>query len=199
VVDHEQANESAMRKIISMLLLAATTTFTTNAWAEIDLCKAVALRDVPAIEDQSSIIKRGDSYTAISQYNVNKKTGVITMCSHGGYCYPTQVIEGGRRVEALRLTNCKIGKPSYHDADETSYELILDRRSVSPAELKQMDVSNKLLAMGLCNACADNATEYYLKQPASRCARLVRRVLQGDRKALNVLKGDFPSYCNFHY
>jgi hypothetical protein len=64
-----------------------------------DLCEAIALRDVPAIEDPSSILKRGEHDTAITQFRVDKKTGATSYCSHGGYCY---------LAEALQLTSCRM-------------------------------------------------------------------------------------------
>ena len=72
--------------------------------ASADICEAVALRDVRAIEDSSSIIKGGEHDTAITQYTVNKETGLKAFCSHGGYCYP---------AESLQLTNCAIDKTSF--------------------------------------------------------------------------------------
>jgi hypothetical protein len=183
-------------QLLFMLLLATGALFVTNshADAEIDLCQATVLSDVQAVEAPASVLKRGSVYKAISQYNINKKTGTATMCSHGGLCYPAQIIEGGKEVETLRLTNCKIGKSDYQDDDEIFYGLVLDRSKVAPGELRRMDIDDKLLQLGLCNACADNATELYLKTPASRCARLVKRVLEGNSQALNALKAD-PSYC----
>jgi len=53
-----------------------------------DVCEAVALRDVPAMEDPTSILSQGEHDPAVTQYRVNKKTGVTSFCSHGGYCYP---------------------------------------------------------------------------------------------------------------
>ena len=56
-----------------------------------DICTAVALRDVPAIEDSSSMLKKGQFDTAITRYRVNKRTGETSFCSHGGYCYPIRI------------------------------------------------------------------------------------------------------------
>src|ERR1700741_1491484 len=74
-----------------------------------DICEALALRDVPALDDPSSILKRGELDGAITQYRVNKRTGKSSFCSLGGYCYPTHAVENGHTVEALKLTNCKVG------------------------------------------------------------------------------------------
>jgi hypothetical protein len=62
-----------------------------------DICDAVALRDLAALEDPSSVLKRGEHDGAVSQYRINKKTGEASMCSHGGYCYPATITENGKR------------------------------------------------------------------------------------------------------
>jgi hypothetical protein len=183
----------AARMTMVMLTTAAMFTTITYAKAEIDLCQAVALSDVHAIESPEAIIERGDVHKAISQYNVVKKAGLGMLCEHGGYCYPAQVIEGGNKVATFRLTNCKICKPISDKVDEIGYRLILDRSTVAPAALKRMDLDDKLLQIGLCQACADYLTELYFRRPASRCARLVRRVLEGDPRAFKAL-GANP-YC----
>jgi hypothetical protein len=89
-----------------------------------DICSAVAVRDVPAIEDSSSILKKGEIDDAITQYLVNKRTGRTFFCSHGGYCYPTRVEVRGDLLEALRLTNCRVAdKPGYSDAENITYDV----------------------------------------------------------------------------
>jgi hypothetical protein len=161
-----------------------------------DICKAIALRDVPAIESPTSILTHGEYDTAITQYRVDKKTGVTSCCSHGGYCYPTHVTATGQKVEALRLTNCKIGKrSSYNDPDEIIYDVDVIRSKVPAATLRYDDVDNRLLEMGLCSACASNAASLYLNKANSRCAQLTKRALEGNPIATEKLKA-FPDYCN---
>lgn len=46
-------------------------------------------------------LKQGDLDTAVTQYRVNKRTGRTTLCSHGGYCYPTRIAVGDDLLEAL--------------------------------------------------------------------------------------------------
>jgi len=160
-----------------------------------DVCKAIALRDVPALENSASILKEGELDTAITQYRVNKKTGEALFCSHGGYCYPTHVQENGNKIEALKLTNCQVGKrDGFDDPDEIYYSVDVIRSKLSPAELKRDDVDNRLLELGLCSACASNAAQLYVFQPQSPCARLVKEVLEGNPDALKILSGG-PHYC----
>ncbi|MCI4680595.1 hypothetical protein K9U39_18015 [Rhodoblastus acidophilus] len=161
-----------------------------------DICEAIVLRDVPAVEEPSSILRRGEHDTAITQYRVNKKTGMGSFCSHGGYCYPTDVLVDGQKVEALRLTNCKVGKKDdFDDPDDVFYRVDVLRSKVSPRELRVDDVDNRLLEMGLCSACAGNAAHYYVEMPNSKCGRLVKATLEGNPAALRTLK-DGPGYCN---
>jgi len=149
------------------------------------ICEAVAVRSTMK-EGHLSAIKRGSVVDAITQYNISKKTGEASFCSHGGGCYP---------ADALRLTNCVIDKRRPEEfGDEISYSLELLRSKVPAQVRRQHDVELRLLDLGMCNACADNAAAFYVKMPASRCADLVRRGLEGDPKAIDQLK-DTPDYC----
>jgi hypothetical protein len=103
-----------------------------GAWSA-DLCKAVALRDVAAVEAPDSVLARGSYDDAVTQYRVNKQTGMTTFCSHGGYCYPTHVRVNGQKMEALRLINCKIGSRNYEDKDEVFYSVDVVRSLIRPA------------------------------------------------------------------
>jgi hypothetical protein len=161
-----------------------------------DICRAIALRDVPALESPSSILAKGSFDTAITQYRVNKQTHEASFCSHGGYCYPTHIFVGARKIEALRLVNCRVGKrSSYSDPDEIFYEIDVDRSKNSASTLRYDDLDNKLLNMGLCSACASSAAEHYLKKPNSACGQLVKRALEGNPASTKRLM-DFPDFCN---
>lgn len=161
-----------------------------------DICEAVALHDVPAIGNPAAVLKRGGRDRAVTQYRVNKKTGMTSFCSHGGSCYPTSVVENGHKVEALKLTNCKIGaRDPFDDPDEIFYSVDVIRSKIPPKQLKIDDVDNRLLDLGLCSACAGNAAYIYVNKPASRCAKLVRGALAGNPGALDSLK-KLPDPCN---
>ncbi len=163
--------------------------------AAADICQAIALRDLRAVDVPGAVLKKGKRDEAVTQYRVNKKTGEARFCSHGGACFPVTVTENGRKVEALRLTNCKVGaKDPFDDPDETFYNLDVIRSKVPAGALRIDDVDNKLLDMGLCNACASNVAYLYVKQPGSRCAKLTARAFAGDPDAVKTLK-DFPDYC----
>jgi hypothetical protein len=159
-----------------------------------DICRAIVLHDVAAKENAHAILRRGAYDRAITQYSVDRN-GIASFCSHGGYCYPTHVVEGGRKIEALRLTNCRITtRKAFEDEDETAYELDVIRSAVTPTELKVDDLDNRLIGLGLCSACANNAAWLSVHKPKSRCAQLTRKALAGNPAALADLKAD-PAYC----
>ena len=146
-----------------------------------DICKAMVIRDIRAIENPESIAKRGETIGAITQYRVSRKSGQAVFCSHGGYCYP---------ANGQRLLNCKIGKESgYNDPkdDEIFYSVDVVRSKNSAAALRYDDLDNRLLDMGLCSACASTAANAYLYKPQSHCAKAVRLALEGNPTATKAL------------
>ena len=161
-----------------------------------DLCKAIALRDVAAVEAPDSVLPRGSYDGAVTQYRVNKQTGMTTFCSHGGYCYPTHVRVNGQKVEALRLVNCKIGECYEEYKDEVYYSVDVVRFKNTADDLRLDDLDNKFLEMGLCSACAGNVAMFYVKKPTSPCARLAKQALEGNPVATDKLR-DFPDYCKW--
>ena len=175
------------------VVLSFYTLIPTNAIAN-DPCEALALHDVTADGGNAeSVIKRGDYDTAITQYNVDKKTGATTFCSHGGSCYPTQVTIGGQQEDALKLTNCKIADQPYAgqgDEDQTTFGLVVDRSKFSSLELQYIDLDDRLSSLGLCSACTGGPAWYFLNQPKSVCAQLAKKALAGDSQALGILSGE---------
>ena len=166
----------SMRWAVAALILLP---FVTAPARAADICEAIATRNVAAVEAPGSVIKKGEKDTAITQYNVSKKTGQGVFCSHGGYCYP---------ADGLKLLNCKIGaKDSYNDPDEVSYGLDVIRSKNSSASLRYDDLDNQLLEMGMCSACASNAADTYIKRPGSPCGKTIKRALEGNPVAKKEL------------
>lgn len=56
----------------------------------------------------------------------------------------------------------------------------------------------KFSEMGLCESCADNAAQYFTRQPASKCGQLAKQALEGDSLAVRELQM-FPDYCIWKY
>jgi len=148
-------------------------------------CQAIVIDPVAAVENSDSILERDDILTGISQYRLNKRTGLAEFCSHGGYCYPADNVKVGNPVEALHLLNCSIGRKKDEDDDYEYFSLKLIR-SIMTTEL------------GLCNACADNVANYINLQPNSRCAHLAKKALEGNQKATSTLVSN-PEYCVWKY
>lgn len=182
--------------MLRLLLLILVVLEGSSAWAA-DICRAIALQDIPSLENPSSILKKGDYDTAITQYRVSKKDGQDSFCSHGGYCYPRHITFSGKRTEVLSLTNCKIGKKdSYNDDEFTYYEIEVNRSNNSTKALREDDLENRLLERGLCSGCAGNAADTSLKHPKSKCAKLVKQALKGDKVAIARLSDDVDICIN---
>ena len=166
-----------------------------------DYCKAVALTQVPpdGETDPAAIatdsLKPGDIDEAISGYSVDKKTGRGVFSAHGGDAHPRFLMRGGQRVEALRLTNCRIGAKSSETRDEVDYDVVFESFAQFRDRYEGHAIYYRLEALGLCPPCAGTAVDFYLKHPGSRCAVLTGKALAGNRNALAVLQ-DPPGYCN---
>ena len=171
---------------VAAICYAANVAFAAN------ICDAVALYSVPAEENPSSILKRGEFLGGINALQFSKRTGEIKFCSHGGYCYPTSVVIDGKKVEALILTNCSVGEAELHEKNdpETYYRLNVVRSRVAPRELLKDDTNNALLQKGLDSASAGNAASAYAYKPESLCSRVVAQVLKGSKKALDKIVND---------
>jgi cell division protein FtsN/uncharacterized membrane protein YhaH (DUF805 family) len=58
-----------------------------------------------------------------------------------------------------------------------------------------IELKNRFIDMGLCNACADNLAHHVRAQKESECSNLAIRALNGDQSAIVVLTEDNPSFC----
>lgn len=78
-------------------------------------------------------------------------------------------MENGSKVEALRLTNCRVGKQeAFEDPDEIYVRVDVIRSKLSVDELEREDVDNHMLDLGLCTACAGRAAYLYDLRSAVR-------------------------------
>ena len=179
------------RKIITAVFLLLV--WCANGHAK-DICEAVSLRDVRAIQNPDAIIKKGTILDSISQYNVDKKTTLAEVCRHGDYCYPVNVIEGGKKIDVLRLTNCKVGTPRSVDDTKTFYKLDVIQSKVSAEVLQSAEFERKLGALGFSNSFAGNAAYMLEKNPKSLCVQLAKKSVAGDKVSLNELR-NHTEYC----
>jgi hypothetical protein len=163
------------------------------AWSN-DLCKARVLQTVPAIEDPTSVLKRGSFQTAISVYRIDAATKRSMFCSHGGYCYPEKVQLNGGDVLALQLVNCEIGSKPDVSYGSIDFEVIVVRGAIPTQKMRESDVADKLSNMGLCLACASNAAAFYVRKPDSQCSNLVRGSLEDNPVTFSELKRGFDEW-----
>ena len=161
-------------------------------------CQAIVIDPVAAVENSDSILERDDILTGISQYRLNKRTGLAEFCSHGGYCYPADNVKVGNPVEALHLLNCSIGPKKDEDDDYEYFSLKLIRLIMTTESKLRHNLLDQLGELGLCNACADNVANYINLQPNSRCAHLAKKALEGNQKATSTLVSN-PEYCVWKY
>lgn len=103
------------------ILLCATLCVSTAANAA-SVCNTDTLMDVHAVEDASSIVRKGEGLGNVSMY---AKTATGDMfCVEGGYCYPAHV---GKKL-AQRLLNCSIDfRHPETGGEQTDYNLIVNR------------------------------------------------------------------------
>ena len=91
------------------------------------------------------------------------------------------------------------GSYTYSAAERVKVALGLDHISISEkrsiAGLKFEQAVINLRDIDLCRACIGVAAEYYVRKPDTKCAKLVGKVLAGDKKAENKLKGNFWDLC----
>jgi len=88
------------------------------------------------------------------------------------------------------------GYLSFDDARAIStalgYSGELPRAAAKADEMQT--VKAKLMGLGVCNACADNAAHLYVKVPSGQCAKVVVSALAGNIEAIETLNG-WPAYC----
>lgn len=187
---------AVLRQALRLAVLVVVTFEGAPAMAESDLCQAVALIDAPGWVGYNKsgppdiIIHKGEIYDEISVYQEDPQTGMGSFCEHGGGCVDRYVIRNGVKVEALRLQNCTIRKVANPGPNDYDFELVLDRSKVDPTTLRYTDIDDRLLQLGLCNACADNVADEYIHHPQSACSQLVRSALEGNPDAAEELSPD---------
>jgi hypothetical protein len=170
-------------------LIAACVFLLTPISAEAaDSCTATALVNIPEAPMGNSALK-GEQISAVTQYT--KSDGRWYYCSHGGGCYSAYVTVRGKAVKAIRLNNCTVDfkHPDSSDGDVIYYTQI-DRSRTAPLAFRLDDIDNRLLELGLCNACAGTAAYEYVHRPKSPCANLTRQALEGNPVAIRRLLAD---------
>lgn len=195
----KSVRRSQVRKLhirLSLFLLVCVIAGSVEAGS---LCKAIAVTDVATVLNGAAYaVKKGSYLEPVTTYKVGKDTNDSWFCSHS-LCYLTHLYRKGKKSEALRLINCRIGSVLSDGINDVTYYLDPIREKNSEDDLRRFDIINRLLNIGLCEACADNAVNFYLNKPSSDCAKLVRQVLEGNPTAIATLTDSPPDFCQWEY
>lgn len=163
------------------------------------LCKAIAVTDVAtALNGVAYTVTKGGCVEPVTTYKVDKVSNDSWFCSHS-LCYLTRLYRKGKMTEALRLINCRIGSVLSDGINDVTYYLEPIREANAENDLRRFDIINRLVDIGLCEACADNAVNFYLKRPSSDCAKLVIQALEGNPNAIAQLTDSYPDFCQWKY
>lgn len=171
--------------------------FSSYSFAAMNPCEVEVMGSLQTEDDPDPYYKIGDTIKGITQYWFDVETQESVFCQKGGYCYPRYKNVDGNNIELLKLKQCVIGKAEINE-HSILYSLIPDRSSIPSTVLKKHDVSNRLADIGIGLAIADNAAEYYIKKPESKCGLLTKQVLEGNKEAFNELSSG-QKYCNWDW
>ncbi len=58
--------------------------------------------------------------------------------------------------------------------------------------MKESDVADQFMRMGMCHACAQNVAAFYVHKPTTECGKLAKSALEGNPDALAVLNEEKP-------
>ena len=156
-----------------------------------DICEAKVKIGVPAIENSESFLESGSVYPGLTQY-WSTPDGIDKFCFHGGYCYPGHVKTATGLAEVMKPQKCTLdlarGDPT--GGEGTLHYFHLKRAEVPASALKLNDLMSRLEDRGMCNACASNAADAYLKlqrrRAASSCSASLVANPRPSRKRLTV-------------
>jgi hypothetical protein len=165
-----------------------------------DVCTIVALHGVASVESPTTMMEAGDQRVSITQYRIEISTRIASFCQHGGYCWPETVTINGRSIRAVKLTNCSVDRqhPSSF-SDYIFYELVPDRSKIPEAVMRESDVAQRLIELGMCDACAHHAAAIYVRKPETECGKLTKSVLEGNPDALVALRKSMSSGTSCQY
>ncbi|WP_025885526.1 hypothetical protein [Asaia prunellae] len=151
--------------LVGILALLAPT------FAFADDCKGVLLSSIP---DHPEYGKAGEIVEMLHEYEGKPDGTPLTYAVHGGGIYP---------ADRVKILNCTISKTT----SDPYYKLTLNDTAENAYDILYQKTTEKLLALGLCNACASGVAEEYLKKPNGACGIMAARALHGDTSAVDFL------------
>lgn len=160
------------------------------AATDIYFCRSIVTRPLSGMDEEAEgvpaeelppSVKRRTIIRHVTQYVVRRKTGLTGFCGHFGRCYRDTTTVRGVRLKAQRLLNCRVDFDHPHrEADEISYALVPIPGKVSKNDLRAERAFSELLKIGIES---ERLAYTMVDAPRSRCARIGRRALAGNRAA----------------
>lgn len=136
-----------------------------------DDCKGVLLSKIPGHAEYGNA---GEIVEMLHEYEGKPDGTPLTYAVHGGGIYP---------ADHIKILNCTISKTT----TDPFYKLTLADTPENAYDILYQNTMDKLLALGLCNACASGVAEAYLKKPNGACGIMAARALHGDASAVDFL------------
>lgn len=194
--------------LLLTLWLSAASVSAAARTSDTDFCKTIVLRPIAYLYEEGvdengvafpataapPVVEKGRIIRRVTQYVVDRKTGLTGFCAHFDTCYRATATVDGRQVKAQRLLNCKIDFKHPDKEDDTIYYgLDLDPRRNSAHDLR-IDRTTRKLSLDID---LDWLAILSVEAPRSKCARTVRRALTGDRRARELLRSLSPYDCGY--
>lgn len=137
-----------------------------------DECNGIVVKAIP--EDKIGG-KVETSLELIHAYEGKPDGTPLSYGGHGGGIYP---------ADHVKILNCSRRRI----ASEPYFELILDDTPKNASEILYQRITQKLVDAGLDYANGGNAARTYLTQPRKACSLMIKRALDGDAAAVEVIR-----------
>jgi hypothetical protein len=136
-------------------------------------------------------IEQGEEISWISTVYVNNKTLESAVCRPRDNCYLGGKLINNNTAENFNLLNCNLRK-QINNGDNLDfvdmYYAELDPTKNSPNDINHGKIDSQLQTAGVNHIDSGWATIWYQKRPYSNCAKLVKKVLNGDKSVINEIE-----------
>ena len=89
-------------------------------------CKVEVIFNVAALDNPYKMMDKGEILDYATQYRktIYKKSGAYddSYCQNGGYCYPAHIEIKEKKIQSLKLLNCKLGQMDIDNENEYTKE-----------------------------------------------------------------------------
>lgn len=149
-------------------------------------CQGKATRNVSAIEDSNSILKKGETIGDLILYAVNESGKPSVYAQTGGYSYP---------ASAIKLLNCHVVKEVNPNTPGFIYYLKLNNTPENASTILRVSIEKQLENAGMDDADAGNAADAYLNAPKTACGRAAKMILEGHTELVGAV--DSGGVCQY--